>query len=70
MSRNARPVSLQAALVLRRAQVARERIEAASAAAASTSRPSRPAFSLTSIFGSRKQASNDQAEVEVRKRAA
>lgn len=73
MPRTGRPLSLQSVLVLKRAQAAqaaRSHAEAARTAPASASRAPRPAFSFGSIFGPRKRASNDQAEPDVRKRAA
>jgi len=64
MSMSSRPVSLQAALVLKRAQAARERAEVVVPAA-----PRRSGFSLSRIFGFG-QDLEDAGECEPRKMAA
>lgn len=70
MSRSGRPVSLHSAMVIRRAQIERERRMAAPALA-STSPQRREGFSLKSIFSWKGvTASNDAQPEEVRKRAA
>jgi hypothetical protein len=64
MSKSGRPVSLQSALVIRRAQALRERMEAAKPSA-----PRRTGFSLARFFGAKADAVCVE-EVEPRKMAA
>ncbi len=76
MSRSGRPLSLQSVLVLKRAQAAqaaqaaRRHAEASPAPVVPAHPASRRPFSFGSILGSLRRSSNDDAEVEVRKRAA
>lgn len=65
MSMSSRPVSLQAALVLKRAQAARER-----AAAPAVVAPRRSGFSIARLFGARAGDVQAVEEVEPRKLAA
>jgi len=69
MSRTSRPISLQSAMVLRRAQ-AQQQCREAQAAQQQPAR-SRSVFSFLSLFASKHStASNDLEEVERMKRAA
>lgn len=65
MSKSGRPVSLQSALVIKRAQAARERMQAISPPA-----PRRSGFSLARLFGARAEEVGTVQEVEPRKLAA
>jgi hypothetical protein len=70
MSKSGRPVSLHSAMVIRRAQIERERRMAASAQS-QASPQRREGFSLKSIFTWKGvSASNDAQPEEVRNRAA
>ena len=64
MSKSGRPVSLQSALVISRAQAARQRMEAMKPPA-----PRRTGFSLARFFGAKADAPSVE-EVEPRKLAA
>lgn len=70
MSRTSRPISLQSAMVLRRAQAQQQQRREAQTAQQQPAR-SRSVFSFLSLFASKHStASNDLEEVERMKRAA
>jgi hypothetical protein len=65
MSISSRPVSLQALIVLKRAQAARERMEASVPPA-----PRRSGFSIARLFAAGAEGSGDAEEMEPRRLAA
>lgn len=69
MSRSSRPISLQSAMVIRRAQA--QQLQRRQAQAAVQPTPARSVFSLMSLFGPKSSSvEGEQVDAEPMKRAA